>query len=188
MQSKRDSRATGNDDQELCKRGSYDGQNPGFQFDTIWEEESTERSYRCHYNGLRNDLPVRAELTVFLPWGDKCGAAYGLWDTGANKTTISKQFADNIGIVPVPPMDDEGNPITTANVRYIGTVTASLRIGKMLFPCLMVAVNDLDPNGAQREAGNLLPDILIGMDVISQGRFTVDSTSGETVLTFEPDF
>ncbi len=26
---------------------------------------------------------------------------------------------------------------------------------------------------------------LIGMDIISQGRLTVDSTSGETVLTFE---
>ena len=188
MQSKRDSRATGNNGQGLCEGSCYDGQSPGFQFDAIREEESTAKSYRCHYNGIRLDLPIKAELTVFMPWGDKSGAAYGLWDTGADKTTISKQFADKLGIVPVPPMDDEGNPITTANVRYLGTVTASLRIGEMIFPCLMVAVNDLDPDGAQREAGNLLPDILIGMDVISQGRFEVDSSSGKTILTFEADF
>ena len=31
-------------------------------------------------------------------------------------------------------------------------------------------------------------DVLIGMDVIASGRFTVDSTGGETVLTFETSF
>jgi hypothetical protein len=31
-------------------------------------------------------------------------------------------------------------------------------------------------------------DVLIGMNIISRGRFTVDSTGDETVLTFEPDF
>jgi predicted aspartyl protease len=31
-------------------------------------------------------------------------------------------------------------------------------------------------------------DVLIGMDVIASGRFAVDSTGDETVLTFEPDF
>ena len=42
-----------------------------------------------------------------------------------------------------------------------------------------ISIETLDPNLDWH------PDVLIGMDMLSTGRLTVDSLSGETVVTFE---
>lgn len=108
-----------------------------------------------------------------------------LWDTGATGTVIHAAFANKIGIVPVPPMDGEGNPMGTVETNYLGTATVRIRIGSAVTPLGIVKVSNLDPGGKYSARGFYIPDLLLGMDLINLGRFCVDSTSGETVLTFE---
>lgn len=140
--------------------------------------------FERHYGCIADDLPERVLVTALTPLGERTMEAIGIWDTGATNTTLNWHFAERLCISPVPPMDDEGEPITTANMRYKGTATARIQIGGMTFAYKTVKVTDFDPDGLQRAAGRNVPDILIGMDVIGQGRFEVDSTSGETVLRF----
>lgn len=141
--------------------------------------------YERRYEGLRCDLPDAVRVTVLTVTGERSDVALGLWDTGSSSTSISKRFADRLGIVPMPPMGDDGELITTANIRYLGTATASLQIGDIFIPYKTVKVMDFDPEDIHWNAGETLPDILIGMDIICLGRFEVDSTSGNTVLKFE---
>lgn len=141
--------------------------------------------FQRRYGELRGDLPEYVKVTVLTPLGERTDAGIALWDTGADSVTLGKHFADRLGIEPMPPMDGDGNPTTTANMRFLGTATARLQIGDIVFPFKRVNVTDFDPDGAQRAAGIELPDLLIGMNIIGLGRLTVDSTSGETVVTFE---
>ena len=124
-------------------------------------------------------------MTALLPWGEKTGHGTALWDTGADVTTLGRHFADRLEIVPMMPTDANGDPVTTANMRFLGDATVRLRIGDIVIPYKTVKVMDFDPDGIHQAAGRDLPDMLIGMDIIARGRLTVDSTSGETVLTFE---
>ena len=148
-------------------------------------QEMAPGAFKRCYGELMSDLPEIVVLTVSTISGEKTIKALALWDTGASYTTISKAIIDKLGIEPTPPMDDEGEPTTTANMRYLGTTSAKLQIGNISFPYSLFKVMDFDPEGAQHAAGIELPELLIGMDIISQGRFRVDSTSGETILTFE---
>ena len=110
-----------------------------------------------------------------------------LWDTGAFATTITKELADRLGV----------EPEATVKVGSMGGNTdgycahVNLKLGEVMIPFLRVNVLDLTKREeeARREGVPYHhPDVWIGMDVISQGRFEVDSSSGKTVLTFEiPD-
>lgn len=144
--------------------------------------------YERRYEDLRLDLPDAVRVTALTVTGERSGVALGLWDTGASNTTISKRFADQLGIVPMPPMNNASTPVSTTNTRYLGTATASLQIGDIFIPFKTVMVMDFDPDNTHRNAGETLPDILIGMDIIGRGRFEVNSKGGTTVITFEPDF
>ncbi len=127
--------------------------------------------YERRYEEIRCDLPDAVRVTVLTVTGERSEIAIGLWDTGSSNTTISKRFADRLGIVPMPPMDNDGEPITTTNIRYIGMVTASLQIGDIFIPYKTVKVMDFDPEDIHWNAGETLPDILIGMDIIASGQF-----------------
>ena len=142
--------------------------------------------YEHHYNEVVDRLVLKARLTALTPLGERtCVAEYCLWDTGATNTVINRPLAERLDIEPMPPMDDELQPMGTVDSNYLGTVTARLRIGDVLTPFDLFKVSDLDPDGKYAAMGYQIPDMLIGMDIIGRGRFCVDSTSGETVVTFE---
>lgn len=99
-----------------------------------------------------------------------------LWDTGSNRSTISTRMADRLGVDYVT---EDGAEIDNFNgLEYVGTAWIWMEFDGLRTRLTPVSV------GRFKEGG-LHPEVLIGMDVISQGRLTVDSTSGETVLTFE---
>ena len=132
------------------------------------------------------ELPLEAEVTVATPWGEKTERAeHCLWDTGATDVSMNKAFADRMGIMAIPPMDDELQPLMTIDANYVGFVSARLRIGDVATPYLTVKVTDYDPKGKFAEMGYQLPDMIIGMSVIGLGRFEVDSTGDQTVVRFE---
>lgn len=150
------------------------------------DEEVARKAFRFNYGEIVNQLVVAATVTASKPWGEEQMQGVGIWDTGATDTVIGKHFADKMGMMVTPRMDGDGNPLTANDVRYIGTTTIKMLIGSVQTPYLLVRVSDFDPSGERQESE--LPDFMIGMDIICHGRFTVDSTSGETVVTFEPDF
>lgn len=110
-----------------------------------------------------------------------------IWDTGAVGTAITKEMADRLGAV----VTEWHNVGSTGGNMTAGVTMVNLKIGDIVFPMMRVDVIDLTER--EREAERLgipyhHPDVWIGMDVIAQGRFEVDSTGDETVVTFEPDF
>ena len=132
------------------------------------------------------ELPLEAEVTVATPWGEKTERAeHCLWDTGSTDVSMNKAFADKMGIMAIPPMDGELQPLMTIDANYVGFVSARLRIGDVATPYLTVKVTDYDPTGKFAEMGYQLPDMIIGMSVIGLGRFEVDSTGDQTVVRFE---
>lgn len=141
--------------------------------------------YEKHYGDKALRLTVTAEVTTNTPLGERTDIAEGIWDTGATNTVIHKRLADRMGIVPMPPLDEDGEPMTTVQTNFLGTAAVRLRIGDVSVPYGLVKVSDLDPGGKYSARGFYIPDLLLGMDLINLGRFCVDSTSGETVLTFE---
>lgn len=131
-------------------------------------------------------LTTTVTVTALTPLGERTETTKkAIWDTGATATVIHAAFAERLGIVPVPPMDDEGNPMSTVETNYLGTATVRIRIGSAVTPLGIVKVSDLDPDGMHSARGFFIPDMLLGMDLINLGRFCVDATSGETVVTFE---
>lgn len=150
------------------------------------DKEVARKAFRFNYGEIVNQLVVAATVTASKPWGEEQMQGIGIWDTGATNTVIGKHFADKMGMTVTPRMDGDGDPLTANDIRYIGTTIVRMLIGSVQTPYLLARVNDFDPRGERQESE--LPDFMIGMDIICHGRFTVDSTSGETVLTFEPDF
>ena len=148
-------------------------------------ESDTCKKHVHNYQCKVDDLPESVIVTALTPTGEHTEIGIGIWDTGASITTIEKSFADKLGIIPIPPMDANGNPVSAINERYLGSATARLKIGDIQLPMSAVKIVDFDPEGKQRAAGRNVPDVLIGMDVIGQGRFEIDSTGDETILTFE---
>ena len=144
--------------------------------------------YEKHYGEIVPKLTVEAEVTVSLPWGEWTDQGVGIWDTGATQSSIAKHFADKLGIVAQPPTDDELQPMTVMQTVLQGSTLATIRIGDIVLPHMSLKVVDIDPDGSLMNLGYRVPDFIIGMDVIASGRFTVDSTGDETVVTFEPDF
>lgn len=93
-----------------------------------------------------------------------------IWDTGATRTCVSQKVVDELGLKTVGYGDNH-----TAG----GTVTATMHKINILLPCsvgihsLLVSCCELDTY-----------DVLIGMDVISQGDFAVTNVGGKTTFSF----
>ena len=94
-----------------------------------------------------------------------------LWDTGATRTTISKNVVNALGLI----------PIGRGAVSHVGgDGTAGLYI-----------VNIILPNGLESRPMRVLDgvlgdfDILIGMDIIANGDFAVTHSDGKTTFSFQ---
>ncbi len=98
----------------------------------------------------------------------------GIWDTGATHSSIHKKYAEELSL-PVVGMCQ----VNTAG----GTVNATQHLVHMILPnqqklSIMVTATDL-----------VNTDMLIGMDIISQGDFAVSNYNGQTKLNFRmPSF
>jgi hypothetical protein len=129
-------------------------------------------------------LPVSVEVVSMDVTGEQ--TAYtrrGLIDTGADRSGMSVRMAERLGLYyDMQRAEEVGNlngvvSVGTAWVwlQLVDDMTGE-RTRTMQIP---IAIETFDPEISWH------PDVLIGMDVISHGRLTVDSTSGETVVTFE---
>jgi predicted aspartyl protease len=96
--------------------------------------------------------------------------ALGLWDTGATGSVITKRIADQIGLKP------SGRQIVNhAN----GTDEVNTYLINLVLPSNVVIT------GVKATEGKLTGfDVLIGMDVITLGDFSITNHQGNTVMSF----
>ena len=134
-----------------------------------------KKVFREEYPDRMRFLPVGIDVVATGTMGEKRVKAYGLWDTGATHTVIAKHVADRLGIEIHEMKNNEARAMQ--HREYHGRAFVALQIGEIRTPFHWAVVADLDPDED--------PDFLIGMNVIGSGRFEVDSSSGETVVTFE---
>ena len=94
-----------------------------------------------------------------------------LWDTGSTVTVLSEMLVQRLGLIPSDicrVSGRDGNPITT-NTYNIDVVLGETRIEFV--------------NAVRGPLKNI--DMIIGMDVISQGDFHITHPSYTTMLEFE---
>lgn len=94
-----------------------------------------------------------------------------IWDTGATGSVITQRVVQACGLQPIG-----FTRVSTAggmrdSARYVANIMLPNRVG---FPMLTVTEADL--------AGGV--DVLIGMDIITQGDFAITHRNGTTVFSF----
>jgi len=94
-----------------------------------------------------------------------------IWDTGATNTVITQKIVDECGL----------KPIGMTQVHHVGGTTT----------CEVYLINIVLPNKVRasflrvsRGIINDDVDILIGMDLITQGDFAISNFEGKTALSF----
>jgi hypothetical protein len=94
-----------------------------------------------------------------------------LWDTGAGMSVISADLAGKLALA------SSGGAMLTGIGGSIRSVLYDISVtlpSKVIFPVVCA-----------EWGGHRLYDMLIGMDIISQGKFLIDNDTGKTVFTFK---
>lgn len=95
-----------------------------------------------------------------------------IWDTGASCTVISKKFAEQIGLVPTGKTTITGvNHSTQENTFLVNIYLPN----KVCFAFMKIA----EVPALSGDAG-----LLIGMDIIGAGDFSVFTENGKTVMSY----
>jgi hypothetical protein len=95
-----------------------------------------------------------------------------LWDTGASSSVISAGVAKRLGFISVDTKGMTGIGGTILSERYYLSITLP---NGVTLPVVKVA----------EWGGSLGFDLLIGMDIISRGNFSIVNDWGRTVFTFK---
>lgn len=94
-----------------------------------------------------------------------------IWDTGASCSVISKSLATKIGLIPTGKTQITGvNNSTLENTYYVNIYLPH----KVAFMFVRIA----------EVPGITDAELLIGMDIIGMGDFSIFTASGKTVMTF----
>lgn len=135
------------------------------------------QSFTQRYDGLTNQLITNCGITVSYNPATHKGKYpdfkdyQALWDTGATGTVITKKVADELGLTPT----GFTNSYNANGQCIVNTYLINIRL----------------PNGVGvhtlRVTEGVLTgfDVLIGMDVISRGDFSITCKNGKTVFSFQ---
>lgn len=139
---------------------------------------NNSRAFTIQYESLANALYLECGVSEAISREElqqgkkhpKVLSYKALWDTGATKSSISQRVVDDLGLIPVGRGINHtaAGPVSTK--MYLINILLRSGVG---FPSLMVTSSDL---------GNL--DVLIGMDVISKGDFSITNVNGKTTFSF----
>jgi hypothetical protein len=132
------------------------------------------RSYSMLVNQLTSEVLIGTAESIkeSLPdIGNLFENVNAIWDTGATHTAISKRLADKLKLIPVGKTEVNGvNEVTIVNTHLVN-ITLPNKIG--FVDCRVT------------EALNLGEfDVLIGMDIIMCGDFSVSHANGHTKFSF----
>ncbi len=131
------------------------------------------KAFTLRYVGITNVLRSKVKISLpsnaALPNATEINA---IWDTGASCTVITKKLSQQLGLIPSGKSKITGidNHITEENAFLVN-----------LYLPNMVCITFLK---IAEVAGISGADILIGMDVIGSGDFSVFTDNEKTVMTY----
>lgn len=133
--------------------------------------------FNCRTNVLLTPLHIslpydpRKDLNVTPPKLIVCRA---IWDTGATNSVITKGFTQRMGLVP------------TGKAKVTNTSRVELRNSYLINIVLpsKVVIPYLKVTECEDVLGNGNADMLIGMDVVVRGNFTITYENNKTVMSF----
>ena len=127
-------------------------------------------AFTSTYTGITKKLITEATIK----FGDKeYKTSTALWDTGATNTCISKNVVNQLGL------------ISNGKVK-IKTPSGEMWVNEYRVDIKLVNENVIVDNVyvTDSEIGNQGLDVLVGMNIISLGDFTVSNHNGQTVFSF----
>jgi len=130
-------------------------------------------SFTIKSNGIQRMLAQKIQITGVNNAGNAF-STFGIWDTGATGSVITKEVAAKLGIV--------STGMTTVNTAsQTGHDTETYLVDIFL-------KNDLRIQGVEVTIGTIDTengiDCLIGMDIITIGDFSITNLNGKTCMSF----
>ena len=122
-------------------------------------------SYNEISNKLKNEVNVSSQ-------GREVLKVPALWDTGATNTCISNQVVEELALVPT----GKKNMHTPSGSKEVSTYLINIKLPNN------VNMNDIEV--CDSDIGNQGIALLIGMDIIGLGDFSVSNYQGHTVFSF----
>lgn len=126
------------------------------------------RAFTIDYHGKSNKL--RTQITISN--GERSITGTALWDTGATTTCISESVAQQLSLVPTGMMNIQ----TPSSTKSVNTYLVNVGLPNHL------NVNDVQV--CDTDIGKQGLEMLIGMDIITLGDFSVSNYNDKTVFTF----
>lgn len=121
-------------------------------------------------NGIVNQLTT--EVSIIFPNSQNFFKVRAIWDTGASASVITDSVVKALGLIPTGM-----SLVHTAN----GPTTQNTYIVDIMLPNGVV-VRDVTVTGASSLSGGC--EVLIGMDIISLGDFSITQHKGATCMSF----
>lgn len=138
------------------------------------EVKSFTQLYKGITNSLRTDVEIGTAFNHLEVRGrDRVRFVKfkALWDTGAEKSVITKRVADALGLSATGQINVcHANGTTVVNTYFVSIGLPN----RVVFPLLCVSEGVLSGF-----------DVLIGMDIISRGDFAITCSHGVTKFTFQ---
>lgn len=131
---------------------------------------TTVHAFTTYYNGITNKL---INSTTLIYGGKEYKTQLAQWDTGATHTCISKNVVSQLGLTPIGQ-----RPTQTPSGRKIVNeyrVDIKLQNENVLLKNIFVIDSEIGDQGI---------DVLIGMNIINLGDFSVSIFQGKTVFSF----
>lgn len=100
----------------------------------------------------------------------KVGSFQGIWDTGATNSVLTKKVIDELSLQPIGVTEVHTADGTSQKEQYLVNLTLPSNV---VVPGIKVTEGKL-----------IGADVLIGMDIINLGDFSVTNLNGNTVMTF----
>lgn len=135
--------------------------------------KNVTHNFTQKFGGTQRVIAMEIEIT---PLGDdtKRFKTFGIWDTGATSTVITKEVFDKLGLI-------------QNGFSNVSTATES-DVRKETYLTSVYLKADLRIDGIEVTVGTIAADkgihCLIGMDIITQGDFSITNVEGKTCLSF----
>lgn len=126
------------------------------------------RAFTIDYHGRSNKLKTQISISN----GSSTITGTALWDTGATTSCISESVAQQLSLVPTGMMNIQTPSSTKAVKTYLVNVGLPNHLN----------VNDVQV--CETDIGKQGIEMLIGMDIITLGDFSVSNFNNNTVFTF----
>ena len=124
------------------------------------------------FNGLKNEIITEVKVKNGL--STEILTTKGLWDTGAQYSAITRKAAQQLNLLPISKANIRGvHGMKEVNVYLIQIF---LNNPNITVPSLVTECEELSNDGSV--------DLLLGMNVISQGDFVVSNYKNSTIMTF----